>query len=105
MLSDDQKRQLHELGYLTLSGAVAALRDAVLEQLEALYAREGDHSGSEFKQEPGARRLANLVDKHPVFGDCIVQPILLACVREVLGERFKLSSLNARSANPRNGID
>jgi ectoine hydroxylase-related dioxygenase (phytanoyl-CoA dioxygenase family) len=105
MLSDDQKRQLHELGYLTLGGAVAPLRDAVLDELEVLYAREGDRAGSEFKHEPGARRLANLVDKHPLFAECIVQPILLACVREVLGERFKLSSLNARSANPHNGID
>ena len=106
MLSADQKRQLHQLGYLTLCGAIAPdLRARVVERLEALYAREGARAGSEFKQEPGARRLANLVDKDPLFAECIAIPALLACVEAVLGPRYKLSSLNARSANPNNGVD
>jgi ectoine hydroxylase-related dioxygenase (phytanoyl-CoA dioxygenase family) len=106
MLSAEQRRQLHERGYLSLPGAIGpALRERVLAALEDLYAREGERAGGEFKQEPGARRLANLVDKDPVFAECIVQPLLLACVGAVLGPRFKLSSLNARSANPHNGID
>jgi ectoine hydroxylase-related dioxygenase (phytanoyl-CoA dioxygenase family) len=106
MLSPDQKRQLGELGYLTLPGAIeAAFRLRVLEVLEALYAQEGARAGSEFKQEPGARRLANLVDKNPIFAECIAVPALLAGVEAVLGPQFKLSSLNARSANPHNGVD
>lgn len=105
-LTLDQKWQLSELGYLTLEGAIPPdLRARVLEALEALYAREGAQAGSEFKQEPGARRLANLVDKDPIFAACIEVPALLACVAHVIGERFKLSSLNARSANPHNGLD
>jgi ectoine hydroxylase-related dioxygenase (phytanoyl-CoA dioxygenase family) len=106
MLSADQRRQLRDLGYLTLPGAIEpALQQRVVERLEALYAQEGDQAGSEFKQEPGARRLANLVDKDPLFAECITQPALLACVEAVLGPHFKLSSLNARSANPHNGVD
>jgi hypothetical protein len=106
MLPDEDRRQLRERGYLTLPGAILPpLRAAVLERLEALYAAEGERAGSEFKQEPGARRLANLVDKDPLFAECIIQPALLDCVAAVIGERFKLSSLNARSANPKNGID
>ena len=106
MLSPDQRRQLQELGYLTLPGAIApALRARVLDTLEALYAQEGERAGSEFKQEPGARRLANLVDKDPLFAECIAQPLLLECVAAVVGPRYKLSSLNARSANPHNGLD
>jgi hypothetical protein len=106
MLSPDQKRQLQELGYLTLPGAIEpGLRQRVLERLEALYEREGERAGSEFKQEPGARRLANLVDKDPLFAECIALPALLAAVEAVIGPRFKLSSLNARSANPHNGLD
>ena len=54
----------------------------------------------EFKQEPGCRRLANLVDKGAVFERVIAQPQILACVGHVLGPRFKLSSLNARTALP-----
>src|SRR5688572_16718398 len=106
MLSPDQQRQLQELGYLTLPGAIEpGLRARVLERLEALYEREGERAGSEFKQEPGARRLANLVDKDPIFAECIALPALLAAVEAVIGPRFKLSSLNARSANPHNGLD
>jgi ectoine hydroxylase-related dioxygenase (phytanoyl-CoA dioxygenase family) len=106
MLSPDQKRQLQELGYLTLPGAIdPTFRQRVLDRLEEQYGREGTRAGSEFKQEPGARRLANLVDKDPVFAECIAVPTLLACVEAVLGPRFKLSSLNARSANPHNGLD
>lgn len=105
-LSAEDRRQLHDQGYLLLPGAIApALVARLVELLEQIYAREGEDSGREFKQEPGARRLANLVDKHPLFAECIAQPLLLACVAEVIGPRFKLSSLNARSANPHNGID
>lgn len=106
MLSPDDRRQLRDLGYLVLPGAIEPdLRRRVLDRLETLYTHEGDQAGSEFKQEPGARRLANLVDKDPLFAECIAVPALLACVEAVLGPRFKLSSLNARSANPHNGID
>jgi ectoine hydroxylase-related dioxygenase (phytanoyl-CoA dioxygenase family) len=106
VLSPEQKQQLSQQGYLRVEGAIAPeLRGRVLERLETLYAAEGDRAGSEFKQEPGARRLANLVDKDPLFAECITVPRLLACVQHVIGERFKLSSLNARSANPHNGLD
>src|SRR3954447_4664782 len=106
MLSADERRHLRDLGYLVLPGAIEPdLRLQVLERLEALYAEEGEQAGSEFKQEPGARRLANLVDKDPLFAECIALPSLLVAVEAVLGPRFKLSSLNARSANPHNGVD
>jgi hypothetical protein len=100
------RRTLDELGFLKLPGAVApALCAQVVARLEDLFAAEGAGAGREFKQEPGARRLANLVDKDPLFAECMVLPPLLDYVAAVLGDRFKLSSLNARSANPQNGLD
>jgi ectoine hydroxylase-related dioxygenase (phytanoyl-CoA dioxygenase family) len=106
MLSPEQRAQLRDAGYLVLAQAIDPdLRRRVLARLEALYDREGDGAGSEFKQEPGARRLANLVDKDPLFAECIALPPLLSCVEAVIGPAFKLSSLNARSANPNNGVD
>jgi ectoine hydroxylase-related dioxygenase (phytanoyl-CoA dioxygenase family) len=72
------------------------LREAVAER----FAIEGDSAGSEFKQEPGCRRLANLVDKGDVFRDIIALPAILECVRQVLGPAIKLSSLNARLVPP-----
>jgi ectoine hydroxylase-related dioxygenase (phytanoyl-CoA dioxygenase family) len=72
------------------------LRARILE----LFEEEGDRAGSEFKTEEHARRLANLVDKGEVFRRAIALRRMLEPVRHVLGGDCKLSSLNARSADP-----
>ena len=74
--------------------------ESVRERVEELYRQEGENAGSEFRKEPGARRLANLVDKGQIFERLITTPRILDLVRHVLGDKFKLSSFNARSANP-----
>ena len=78
------------------AGCLASSRTRILE----ILAEEGDRAGHEFKTEENAHRLANLVDKGDVFHRAIVLPELLAGVRQVLGPDIKLSSLNARSADP-----
>jgi hypothetical protein len=94
-------RQLDEEGWVRLEGFIAPdLRRRLTERIDALFAAEGEAAGAEFRQEPGARRLANLVDKGAVFVECVVDHALGAYLGHVLGPRFKLSSLNARSANP-----
>jgi len=101
MLTDSAKQQLEEQGFLALTGFLS--EEAVEKfraRTEELFALEGDQSGSEFKQEPGARRLANSVDKGEIFEKVIETPEILECVEAVLGPDFKLSSLNVRSANP-----
>jgi len=96
------RRLLDERGYVKLDGFIAPeRRQRLADRIEALFAAEGAAAGAEFRQEPGARRLANLVDKGDVFVECILEPDVLAHVGHVLGPRFKLSSVNARSANPR----
>ncbi len=75
--------------------------DRVRDRVEELYELEGENAGSEFRTEPGARRLANLVDKGEIFEQLIAMPRVLELVGHVVGSRFKLSSFNARSANPR----
>ena len=95
-------RQLDEEGWVRLEGFIPPdLRRRLTERIDALFAAEGEAAGAEFRQEPGARRLANLVDKGAVFAECVVDRALAAYVAHVLGPRFKLSSLNARSASPR----
>ncbi len=74
--------------------------ETVRNRVEELYDLEGENAGSEFRKEPGARRLANLVDKGEIFQQLIAEPRILELVRHVLGQNFKLSSFNARSANP-----
>ena len=64
MLSAAHRQQLDELGYLVLPDLLPVPRVAELRnRVEALWTAEGDDAGSEFRLEPGTRRLANLVDK------------------------------------------
>ena len=114
IVSAEQQRILDQEGYLILPGVIGPeLRARLLARLEEQFAREGEAAGSEFKQEPGARRLANLVDKDPLFAGCIDRPELLPFVAAVIpadpavrdGWNFKLSSLNARSADPGASFD
>jgi Phytanoyl-CoA dioxygenase (PhyH) len=100
-VTDAARRQLDERGYVLLPGLVddgflQALRDSI----RALFDDEGDRAGHEFKTEAHAHRLANLVDKGEAFRQAVAWPDVLDHVRHVLGPDIKLSSLNARSADP-----
>jgi ectoine hydroxylase-related dioxygenase (phytanoyl-CoA dioxygenase family) len=100
-MTEQERTQLDQQGYILLENCLddrflADLRARILE----LFEQEGDRAGHEFKTEEHARRLANLVDKGAVFRRAIVLPQVLEPVRQVLGPDMKLSSLNARSADP-----
>ncbi len=104
MLSVPAKQQLEDQGYLILPALISTEQVARLNvRIEELFALEGADAGREFKTEPGARRIANAVDKGLVFEEVIDHPEVLAAIEVVLGPDFKLSSLNVRSANPHNG--
>lgn len=106
VLSEAQREALREQGYVSLPGLMpAGMLAAMRRRIDELAALEGERAGSEFKPEPGALRLANCVDKGEVFREAIVMPAVLEAVAEVLGPRFKLSSLNVRTALPMNGVD
>jgi ectoine hydroxylase-related dioxygenase (phytanoyl-CoA dioxygenase family) len=101
-----ERHDLDVLGFVALEALMSPeLLRALRERVEALFAREGDAAGSEFRAEPGSRRLANCVDKGQVFQRLILEPVVLGCMAHVLGPRFKLSSLNVRSALPHNEAD
>ncbi len=101
-LGDREKEQLATEGYLVFEDFMSfELRASLIARVEELFREEGAAAGSEFKQEAGCGRLANLVDKGEVFRQIIVTPEILEAVGSVLGSEFKLSSLNARSAHPR----
>jgi hypothetical protein len=104
MLSPSAKQQLKDRGFLIFPALIPAEQVARFNaRIEELFALEGDSAGSEFKTEPGARRIANAVDKGEIFEESIDHPEILAAIEVVLGPDFKLSSLNIRSANPHNG--
>lgn len=105
MLTREQRQELDELGYVVLEGSMPdSLLDDLRTRIHEVFQEEGDRAGSEFRTEATAHRLANLVDKGEVFRRAIVLPEVLECVRHVLGPDIKLSSLNARSADPRSDV-
>jgi hypothetical protein len=100
-VNERERRQLDEDGYVMLDRFMSDdLLDGLRRRIDELYFEEGCRAGCEFKQEPGALRLANLVDKGEIFQQVIAMPEILECVAHVLGPEYKLGSLNARSANP-----
>ncbi len=93
--------RLQREGFLAIPGFFSdSLRRSLIERVEELYAQEGERAGSEFRGEPGTRRLANLADKGEIFRDVFANAEILGYIGHLLRPRFKLSSLNARSAEP-----
>jgi hypothetical protein len=101
-MSPHEQDELDSRGYILLRGFIAPHFLAELRaRTDELFELEGENAGSEFRSEPNSRRLANLVAKGEVYERLVSTPELLERIGAVLGRRFKLSSLNARSANPR----
>ncbi|MHB8654427.1 MAG: phytanoyl-CoA dioxygenase family protein [Terriglobia bacterium] len=100
-MTGSEKQALDREGYVALPGFMSAeMLGALRRRVEELFAAEGNQAGAEFKQEPQTLRLANLVNKGEIFEKVVAAPEILERVGHVLGPEFKLSSLNARSANP-----
>ena len=100
-MTEQETLLLDEQGFVVFMNFLEpAALEALRKRVEELFAEEGENAGSEFRQEPAARRLANLVDKGEIFREVYASPPVLDAVSHVLGPRFKLSSLNARSADP-----
>jgi len=98
----DHRRELADTGFTVLENYLGEPMLATMRtRVDQLLKEEGDAAGAEFKTEENARRLANLIDKGEVFREAIEREEMLALVESVLGEHFKLSSLNMRSANPK----
>lgn len=104
-LTAEEKSFLDENGYLPLHNLLSpeqieTMRAKLMELAEA----EAAGAGTEFKQEPGTVRLANLADKDPLFEICFTHPRVLAAIAHVLSGDLKLSSLNGRFALPGEGL-
>ena len=100
-MTAQDRQQLDENGYVILENYMGdRLLAELRERIAQLFLSEGERAGSEFKQEEQTQRLANLVDKGEIFQRAIAMPEILDRIAHVLGPQFKLSSLNARSANP-----
>jgi ectoine hydroxylase-related dioxygenase (phytanoyl-CoA dioxygenase family) len=112
MLTQQEIEFLDTYGYLNL-GQLLTLKQVkkVNDRLAELMQSEGDNAGAEladskyirYPKEEGADRLADLVNKGQVFDVFYTHPRVLAGIEAVLGEAYKLSSLNYRAAKPHKG--
>lgn len=104
-LTTEEKNHLDHDGYLILPGILSAEQvRAFGARLDELSHQEGENAGKEVHQEAGADRLADLVNKDPMFEVCFTHPRILAGIAHVLGNNLRLSSLNARAALPGQGL-
>jgi ectoine hydroxylase-related dioxygenase (phytanoyl-CoA dioxygenase family) len=102
-LDEATAERLDRDGYAPLPGVLTGRQvQAMRARLAELTAAEGEAAGTEVHQETGTDRLADLVNKDPIFEVCFTHPVVLAAVAHVLGE-FRLSSLNSRAARPGQG--
>lgn len=112
-LSLQDKAFLAENGYLNLGKLLSDEQvEAVRATIDRLLQEEGDAAGAELMDSPhirhpkeaGADRLADLVNKDPIFDQFYTHPRVLAAVQAVVGAELKLSSLNYRAAKPGDGL-
>ncbi len=113
MLSNSEKEFLEVNGYLNLGQLLTGAEvSAINEKLKKLLEAEGENAGSELAEskyirhpkEEGADRLADLVNKGSIFDQFYTHPRVLAGISAVLGDSYKLSSLNYRAAKPGKGL-
>jgi ectoine hydroxylase-related dioxygenase (phytanoyl-CoA dioxygenase family) len=105
LLTEPEVRTLDEQGFLPMPGVLGPSAVAqIVQRFDDLVAAEGDKAGLEAHQEEGTDRLANLVDKDPIFDLCWNNPRQLAAIAHVLNwQDFKVFSLNGRAALPSEG--
>ena len=112
MLTQQEIEFLDAYGYLNLGQLLTSEQvQQVNDRIAELMQSEGDNAGAElaeskyirYPKEEGADRLADLVNKGPVFDVFYTHPRVLAGIEAVLGQSYKLSSLNYRAAKSGKG--
>jgi ectoine hydroxylase-related dioxygenase (phytanoyl-CoA dioxygenase family) len=105
LLTDDEKTQLDEQGFLPMPGILSPEQVQIMRtRFDELVAQEGENAGTEVHQESGTSRLSDLVNKGECFEICFTHPKVLAGIAHVLGNSLRLSSLNGRAALPGAGL-
>lgn len=104
MLSPDDQMQLKQDGFLLIPGVLEEKTcERLRNRMEEIWQAEGEDAGLEVHQQPGTRRLADLVNKGEVFDAVWLNPLVLTAAWFLIGHPFKLFSLNARDALPGQG--
>lgn len=103
-LAPEQVGHLDRDGYLVLANHMGSRLLAELrERTDELLGSEGDSAGHETPQSPGTLALADLINKGEVFERVFTDPVVLAAAWHVVGDGFRVNSLNYRAAKPGEG--
>ena len=107
-LSNDQKSSLNDKGFVIFppNEFMKKNLDELNKISENLIKLEGDKGGWEGKEkyykegkkfENGADRLGNLIEKHKLFAELILQKEILASAREVIKNEIKVVAVHLRN--------
>jgi len=103
-LTPEERDRLDRDGFLVLARVLTPEQARqYAARLDELVAIEGEEAGKEVHQEAGTDRLADLINKDPMFHIVLRQPRVLAAVAHVIQDAFKFSSLNSRATRPGEG--
>lgn len=103
-LSADQRTFLDDNGYLVLRDHMGPeLLEEFRARTDELLESEGVTAGHETPQGGGVAGLADLLNKGEIFTRCYSDPVVLAAARLVIGEEFRVNSLNYRASLPGKG--
>lgn len=115
-LTEFQRESLDEKGFCVIPMSQKRLRALGVDlgvmrlEIDRFVEEEGHYAGGEGKEEYikagkdfdlGARRLGNLIDKHPMFRKVMMIPEMLAGCYHVLKSDMHVSAMNMR--DPRKG--
>jgi len=112
-ISKEGRRFLDKNGYLNLGPLLTTAEvDAINDKISEILDKEGEGSGDELLEskhilhpkEVGVNRVADLVNKDPLFKKFITSPRVLAAMSHVIKGKIKLSSLNYRASLPGYGM-
>jgi ectoine hydroxylase-related dioxygenase (phytanoyl-CoA dioxygenase family) len=99
LLSAQQRLDLDKNGYILIEDLIDPLWVESLKiRFDEIKEEEGELAAREHHKEVGAPRLANLVNKGTVWEKVWSHPFVLSACRYLMGDEFKISSLNGREA-------
>jgi ectoine hydroxylase-related dioxygenase (phytanoyl-CoA dioxygenase family) len=97
-LTIDAASELHERGFIVIPGPVPP--DRIGSLIDAHDAAVASATGDEVRIGSTTTRVSDFVNRGSEFDAlCVFPPLLEAC-RSVIGDRFKLSSMHARTVRP-----
>lgn len=98
-LTDKQKLDLDNNGFILVEDVIDPFWIETLKtRFDEITKEEGENAAKEHHKETGAPRIANLINKGTVWEKVWSHPLLLSACRYLLGDDFKVSSLNGREA-------